>query len=190
LTQSPRRQPPPHTPRARTSRPDTSRTGAATPPTGARARPAPAVAGPRIRGSTPDRAREARRSEGRRRRAAGPGCSLLPAVPTRRREGLDELVRDPVPAHRAELRISGQRSAALRARDDRRRRSYRTSAVRAEVRGPDDRCPTRASRGRRGPSGRSGSREQRVQLLQTLVEREQLVAALDQEVLPELVAAE
>ena len=51
-----------------------------------------------------------------------------------------------------------------------------------------DRRTARAPRRRRRASRRHGRCEQRVEFLQTLVEREQLVAAVDQEVLAELVA--
>jgi hypothetical protein len=57
------------------------------------------------------------------------------------------------------------------------------------VRAPDDRRAAGASCRRRGSSHRYRGREQRVELLQTLVERDQLVAPLDEQVLAELVAA-
>jgi hypothetical protein len=58
------------------------------------------------------------------------------------------------------------------------------------VRSGRDRGAARAARGRRGPARRHCRGEERVELLQPLIEREQLVAALDHEVLPELVPAE
>jgi hypothetical protein len=107
----------------------------------------------------------------------------------RRGVGLLSL-RDGLPADSAELRIRGQRTTALRATDHRRGRRRRPAAVGTEVRAPHERSAARTPGGRcRPPDGDSGCK-QRVELLQALVERDQLVAALDQQVLAELVAAE
>src|SRR5204862_4657269 len=78
---------------------------------------------------------------------------------------------------------------AFCARDDRRRRCDGPSAVRAEMRPPDDRRAARAPRGRGRPPGRNSRREQRVELLEAVVECNELVAPLDQQVLAELVAS-
>src|SRR5205823_9288910 len=53
-----------------------------------------------------------------------------------------------------------------------------------------DRGAAHAARGRGGPTRRDGHGEQCVELLKPLVERNQLVAAVDQQVLPELIAPE
>jgi len=53
-----------------------------------------------------------------------------------------------------------------------------------------DRRTARTPRGRRGAPGRDGCCEKRVELLEPLVQRKQLVAPLDQEVLSKLVAPE
>lgn len=54
---------------------------------------------------------------------------------------------------------------------------------------PHDWRTTGAPCGRRSPPGGHGGREQCVELLESVVERDQLVAALDQEVLSKLVTA-
>jgi hypothetical protein len=73
-------------------------------------------------------------------------------------------------------------------RDDGRCRGDRAPAVRAEVRAADDGRAACASGRGCGTAGSRGHREERVELLQPLVEREELVAPVDEEVLPELVA--
>jgi hypothetical protein len=58
------------------------------------------------------------------------------------------------------------------------------------MRAPDERSAACTPGCRRRTTDRDRRREQGVQLLQALVERDQLVAALDEQVLAELVAAE
>ena len=58
------------------------------------------------------------------------------------------------------------------------------------MRSPHERSSTGAARRRSSPAHRDRRREQRVELLQPFIQREQLVAAFDDEILAELVAAE
>jgi hypothetical protein len=58
------------------------------------------------------------------------------------------------------------------------------------VRAPHEWSTTGAACRRSCPAYRDRRREQRVELLQPFVESKQLVAAFDEEILPELVAAE
>jgi len=88
-----------------------------------------------------------------------------------------------MPADGAELRIRSERRLALSAGDDRRRRADRPPAIRAEVRSPDERRPARAASGRSRAARRHGRGEERVELLQPVVESEELVTAIDEEVL-------
>src|SRR3954471_1442144 len=93
-------------------------------------------------------------------------------------------------ADRAEPRIRSERRLALRAGDDRRRCADRPPAVRAEVRAPDERRSARAARRWSGAPRRNRRGEERVEFLQPVVESEELVTAIDEEVLAELVSPE
>ena len=105
--------------------------------------------------------------------------------------GLGLLLKgDGLSADRAELCIRSESGAALSAGDDGRLRLHRATAVGAEVGAPNEWGATLAPRGRRCSPYGDRRREQRVQLLQTLVERDQLIAAIDEQVLPELIAPE
>jgi hypothetical protein len=74
---------------------------------------------------------------------------------------------------------------------DHRRSSGRgPAAIGAEVGAPDERGAAGAAGRRSGSPDGDRSREQCVQLLQPLVERDQLVAPLDEQILAELVAPE
>lgn len=160
-----------------------------------------AVGGDRIRGSTPDRDHAPLHSVGS---AVSPvACSLLPGILRRGRKRSEQfrrrlsarshgllLGRHGTAAHWAELRVGGERTPALNATDDRRRCRDRAPAVGAKVRAPHERSATGASCCRGCPAYRDRGREQGVDLVQPLVEGEQFVAALDEEVLTELVTAE
>src|SRR5690348_5825017 len=118
------------------------------PPTADRPLRSPAGGGSRTRGSTPAPLLAGRRNGGRPARLeASPECSRFPAF-LRRRCGkrLDELGAHGVAADGTELRVGGDGSAALRARDDGRRRADGTTAVAAEVRAPDERCTASTAR--------------------------------------------
>ena len=94
------------------------------------------------------------------------------------------------PQTRAELRVGRKRAAAVRAAHHRWGRRRGATAVRTEVGAPHERGAAGTPGRRRCPAGGDRGRKQRVELLQALVERDQLVAALDQQVLPELVPTE
>jgi hypothetical protein len=93
-------------------------------------------------------------------------------------------------AHSAELCVRRERATALGTADHGRCRRHGSPAVRAEVGSPDERRPALAARGRRRTAHRHGRGEQRVQLLEAFVEGDELVAALDDQILAKLVAAE
>jgi hypothetical protein len=140
---------------------------------------------------------------GRAARRAAAARSRLPAILCRRRQGLEELLGrfdgsgfrlllggDRLPADRAELRVRSEGAATLGTCHHRGRCADRSAAVRAEVGAPHERCTARAARSRRSSAGGDHRRKERVELLQAFVERNELVAALDEEILAELVAAE
>jgi hypothetical protein len=130
-------------------------------------------------------------------------CSLLPGIRSGSRKRFEQLRGgfgacghrlllggDGMTADRAELGIGGECAAALRAADDGGRCGDGTSAVGAEVRPPYEWGPTGAARSRSRPAYRDRRYEKRVELPQSFIQREQLLAPLDEEVLTELVAAE
>ena len=78
----------------------------------------------------------------------------------------------------------------MRAADDWWGRGGRAAAVGTEMRAPNERSAARAPGCRRRTPDGDGCCQQCVELLQALVQCDQLVAALDEQVLAELVAAE
>ncbi len=94
-----------------------------------------------------------------------------------------------LPANAAELRPGRQGAPALRAGDHGRGRPGRPATVGAEVRSPQEGCAARAARRRSGPAQGDRGREERLNLLQALVECSQLLAAIDEEILAELIPA-
>lgn len=94
-----------------------------------------------------------------------------------------------MPARRAELGVGRKCGVAVRTGDDGRSCDNCPTAVRAEVCTPDEGRAAFASRRRRGAARGNRDGEERVELLQPLVECDQLVAPLDEQVLPELVPA-
>ena len=89
----------------------------------------------------------------------------------------------------AEPRVGRKGASTLCAGDHGRSRRRRPAAVGAEVRSPHEGCTARAARRRSGPAQRDRGRKERLELLQPLVECGQLLAALDQEILAELIPA-